>query len=133
MGVKGNQVRGGINAPKTVPVHREEIYERIKREQQGEEGATGVEDRSGRVLPTIIYCVNCRGFNVRVRYRARAGTDEQRWYTPNKGSDSFSGILGKDELEGQCSDCNSTEWDSIKEGNDWWNEFCEWFSGRGNH
>ncbi len=33
LGVKGNQVRVGINAPKNVAVHREEIYERIKREQ----------------------------------------------------------------------------------------------------
>ena len=30
LGVKGNQVRVGINAPKTVAVHREEIFERIK-------------------------------------------------------------------------------------------------------
>jgi carbon storage regulator len=37
LGVKGNQVRVGISAPKTVAVHREEIYERIKREQQGSE------------------------------------------------------------------------------------------------
>jgi carbon storage regulator len=36
LGVKGNQVRVGINAPKNVAVHREEIYERIKREQQPE-------------------------------------------------------------------------------------------------
>lgn len=35
LGVKGNQVRIGINAPKNVPVHRSEIYERIKRELMG--------------------------------------------------------------------------------------------------
>lgn len=35
VGVRGNQVQVGINAPKSVAVHREEIYDRIKREQQG--------------------------------------------------------------------------------------------------
>ena len=39
LGVKGNQVRIGINAPKHVTVHREEIFERIKREQHPEEAA----------------------------------------------------------------------------------------------
>jgi carbon storage regulator len=38
LGVKGNQVRLGVNAPKEVAVHREEIYERIKREQNGGDG-----------------------------------------------------------------------------------------------
>lgn len=33
LGVKGNQVRIGVNAPKHVSVHREEIYERIRQEQ----------------------------------------------------------------------------------------------------
>jgi carbon storage regulator len=39
LGVKGNQVRIGINAPRDVAVHREEIFERIKNEQSAKEGA----------------------------------------------------------------------------------------------
>ena len=41
LGVKGNQVRMGITAPRTVAVHREEIFERIKREEHDEGTSTG--------------------------------------------------------------------------------------------
>lgn len=43
LGVKGNQVRIGINAPKDVAVHREEIFQRIKREDGPADAA---EDRT---------------------------------------------------------------------------------------
>jgi carbon storage regulator len=36
IGVKGNQIRIGVNAPKDVAVHREEIYERIRHEKVSE-------------------------------------------------------------------------------------------------
>ncbi len=44
LGVKGNQARLGVNAPRDIAIHREEIHERIKREQ------TAVEAERNRAL-----------------------------------------------------------------------------------
>lgn len=44
LGIKGNQVRIGIDAPRDTPVHREEIYRRIKNEKQGSDNSNEYED-----------------------------------------------------------------------------------------
>ena len=43
LGVKGNQVRIGVNAPKSVSVHREEIFERIKNERASTQNSFSID------------------------------------------------------------------------------------------
>jgi carbon storage regulator len=51
LGVKGNQVRIGINAPKHVAVHREEIFERIKNGRGVDDAADEPASASRESLP----------------------------------------------------------------------------------
>ena len=44
LGVNGNQIRVGVAAPKSVAVHREEVYERIKLEQESNATGSGETD-----------------------------------------------------------------------------------------
>lgn len=67
LGVTGNQVRLGINAPKDTPVHREEIYQRIQ-QQAGQAPGSGSAHEKGSIDETRTYsgCVanlmKARGF-----------------------------------------------------------------------
>ena len=51
LGVKGNQIRIGIEAPHDVQVHREEIYERILKERADGKGNPGTVEDGGKEVP----------------------------------------------------------------------------------
>lgn len=54
LGMKGHQVRIGINAPKSTPVHREEVYERIKRDKEPARLETIGSDVTRREQTTVV-------------------------------------------------------------------------------
>ena len=94
LGVKGNQVRIGVNAPRDVAVHREEIFERIKREEQdGESSHPGSRATVG-VLPLIPWTPSGTGSPGTTREAPRLRSD----FTPEPRAAILRGSLQTGEM-----------------------------------
>lgn len=91
LGVKGNQVRLGVNAPKDIAVHREEIYQRILHERTGFEGDSaydgGAYERDYTQQPQERYGNSERGYQGNYsRFDDQAGY-ERRERAPHGNGD----------------------------------------------
>jgi carbon storage regulator len=86
LGVKGNQVRIGVNAPKTVAVHREEIFDKIKRGNDQETGAaisdsaTSVRDVAGPPVALVYDEIETTRSGI-----LGGGADDSRQFTQGRG------------------------------------------------
>ena len=61
LGVKGNQVRLGVNAPKSIDVHREEMFRRIQTEKKAQAEISSMGE-SKKILSMIEPCIEKDGF-----------------------------------------------------------------------
>ena len=78
--VKGNQVRLGVNAPKSISVQREEIFQRIKRERRGSRaaGRPRPSQLTSELLGQRVLCPGSHPFSMIAPRTGGAGTRSRR-------------------------------------------------------